>query len=253
MTSVASSLMADGDRVSARLTTAPRRWPRRPSPVAPSGGADETVDASRSRRSPHPGQDLPLPVVQARLDVHGEHEGAALGPDAERDGHRVVALVADGHGDAAHAQLVGATQGAVVQPHRRLAGRQAHDLDLAPADPPDAQSEDLAHRLLGRPPAGQVLRPVAHVGSLGVGQDALREPLAEARQRLADAIHLDDVDAQLGRALGRLHQPGPRCSLHGHRPGQVADAGSSPVGHSTVTDLARLRGWSTSVPRTTAM
>ena len=40
----------------------------------------------------------------------------------------------------------------------------------------------------------------------------------------------------LTEALGGLHQP--------------AGPGS---GHSTVTDLARLRGWSTSVPRATAM
>ena len=128
-------------------------------------------------------QDLPLAVVEALLDVDGEDERAAGRPDAEGDGHRVLALVADGHRDAAHAQLLGAPQGPVVEADGGLAGGQADDLDLAPADAPDAQAEDLADGLLGRPAAGQVLRPVAHVGGLGVGQDAPREAGAEALQR----------------------------------------------------------------------
>ena len=41
-------------------------------------------------------------------------------------------------------ELLGARGGPPVEPHGRLAGRQPLDLDVAPADAPDAQPEDLA-------------------------------------------------------------------------------------------------------------
>ena len=130
--------------------------------------------------------------------------------------------------------------GAIVEPHRRLPRWQALDLDLAPADPAHAQAQDLADGLLGGPAPGEGLGPVAHVGGLGRGEDAASEPLAETLERRADAGDADDVDAQLGR-------PGGAARRLGDRAGAVADAH-----YSTVTDLARLRGWSTSVPRATA-
>src|SRR6185503_10677955 len=78
----------------------------------------------------------------------------------------------------------------------------------------------------------------------GLGEHALGEPLPEALDRGRDAGDLDDVDAELGRALG-----------DGARREDGIGRGTGPrhAPYSTVTDLARFRGWSTSVPRATAV
>ncbi len=153
-------------------------------------------------------QDLPLAIVQAILDVDREDVGATGRAHAEGDGHGVRALVADGDRDAAHAELLGATLGAVVETDAGLAGRQADDLDLPPADAADAEPEDLADGLLGGPAAGHGLGTAAHVGGFRVGQHPAREAGAEALQRGPDALDVDDVDAQLGRPVGHRGERG---------------------------------------------
>ena len=110
------------DRASARARPpAPRRgarprWRLEAAPVAlalldhgspPRFGrwqrASSVSMASRSRPRSRcdPLEDLFLPVLEAGLDVDREDEGAAPGADAEGDGHREVALVADRDGDRA--------------------------------------------------------------------------------------------------------------------------------------------------------
>ena len=121
----------------------------------------------------------------------------AARPDPERDRDRVIRFVADRERDPVHPELVGAGGGPAVQADGRLAGRQPLDLDVAPADPPDAEPEDLADGLLGRPAAGERLGPHPDVALLGGGQDALRESLAEPLDRAADPVDLDDVDPEL--------------------------------------------------------
>src|SRR4029077_19633292 len=124
----------------------------------------------------------------------------AGGPDPERDRHRVVRFVADREGDPVHAELLGPGGGAAVEADRGLTRRQPLDLDLLPADAPDAEPEDLADGLLGCPAAGERLGPEADVALLGGGQDAPREALAEPLDRTADPVDLDDVDPELGDA-----------------------------------------------------
>ena len=148
----------------------------------------------------HAGEDPPLPVVEPLLDVGREDERPPVGPDAERDGHGVVVLVADRDGDPGHAQLLRPAGRAVVELDRRLAGGQPLDLDLPPADAPNPEAEDLADRLLGGPASGEGLRPVADVARSAVGQDPLRESRPEPGQGVADPGDLDDVDAELGDA-----------------------------------------------------
>ena len=134
-----------------------------------------------------------------------------------------------------------------MEAHGRLAGRQPLDLDVAPADAPDAEAEHLRDGLLGGPAAGHRLGPAADVALLVRGEDALRESVAEPVERRGDPVDLDDVDAELGRARRDEARRQGRIDPFvggGHRP---------IVRYSTVTDLARLRGWSTSVPRATAM
>ena len=128
----------------------------------------------------HPGEDAPLAVVEPRLDVEREDVPPAGGPDPERDRDRVVGFVGDRDRDAVHPELLGPRGGATVEPDGRLAGRQPLDLDVAPADAPDAEPEDLADRLLRRPAAGERLGPVADVALLGRGQDAPREARARS-------------------------------------------------------------------------
>ena len=122
-------------------------------------------------------------------------------------------------------------------------GRQPLDLDLGPADPAHAQPQHLGHGLLRGPAPGEVLRPVADVAALALGQHPAREPVAEALDRVRDAVDLDDVDPELGRPLGD----------HARRHHGIGDRARARHRYSTVTDFARLRGWSTSVPRATAV
>ena len=73
----------------------------------------------------------------------GKTIAAAGGPDPERDRDRVVGFVGDRDGDPLHPELLGPGRGAAVEPDRGLAGRHPLDLDVAPADAPDAEPEDL--------------------------------------------------------------------------------------------------------------
>ena len=201
-----------------------------------------TADAAEAL---DPGEDPPLALVEAVLDVGREDEPAAGRPDAERDRHRVVRFVADRDRDPLHAELLGPRGGPPVQADGRLAGRQPLDLDVAPADAPDAEAEHLGDGLLGRPAAGHRLGPVADVALL-----------ASVRTRFEK------------RAPNRSSAARIRSTLMMSIPSSVVPAGTRPGGrtlaadgstagiaapYSTVTDLARLRGWSTSVPRATAM
>ena len=110
-------------------------------------------------------------------------------------------------------------------------------------EPDDTDSERLADRLLGGE-ARRVARP--GVGeAVAVGALLLAEqPLVGARQPLeqpADARRLDDVDAEAEeQAAGR---DGGNRTRHARAVGT----------HSTVTVLARLRGWSTLSPLMPAM
>src|SRR6476646_7234689 len=168
-----------------------RDWSIRRERVGPAGhgGGPKPLDA---------GENPPPPLIETLLDVEREDVAPARRSDPERDRHRVVRLVADRHGDALHAELLGPVGGAAVESDGRLPGRQPLDLDVTPADPADAESEHLRDGLLGRPSAGHRLGPPADVASFRFGQDALGEALAEALQRRADAIDLDDVDPEFG-------------------------------------------------------
>src|SRR5215212_4381847 len=77
----------------------------------------------------HPGKDPTLAIVEPLLDVEREDVPTAGRSDAERDGDRVVGLVADRDRDALHAELLGAPRGATVEPDRGLSGRESLDLD----------------------------------------------------------------------------------------------------------------------------
>src|SRR6266511_1562107 len=154
----------------------------------------------------HPLEDPALAVVEPRLDIGREEKSPGGGPDPERDGDGELGLVTDGDRDPAHAQLRGPGGGPAVEAHRGLSGRQPLDLDVPPADAADAQAQDLADRLLGRPAPRHGLRPATHVTLLGGGQDPPDEAIAEALQRGPDPLDADDVDAELGRP-GR-HQAG---------------------------------------------
>src|SRR5207247_11187001 len=131
--------------------------------------------------------------------------------------------------EPALAQRRRAGGGPAAEPDRRLAARQPRDLDVAPADPADAQAEHLADRLLGRPSTGERLRPQPDVALLARRQDPLREPLAEPLDRPPDPVDLDDVGAELGRAGGGIGGAAGTAPLAGGRPGEgpgLRDAGA---------------------------
>ena len=138
-------------------------------------------------------------LVEPVLDVGREHVAPAGRSHAERDRHREFVLVADRERDPLHAELLGTCGGPPVQAHRRLAGRQPLDLDVAPADAADAQPEHLRDGLLGGPAPGHRARPAAHVALFGRRQDPRFEARPESLERAPDAPDADDVDAELGR------------------------------------------------------
>ena len=119
----------------------------------------------------------------------------------------------------------------VVQVDLRRAGAVRQDLDLAPPDAAHAEPEHLADRLLRRPAAGDALHAAAAVALLVLGQHAQPEAVREA-----------------GRARRWMRSMSMRSMPISWR----LILGVMPRRYSTVTDLARLRGWSTSVPRATA-
>src|SRR6266536_2812452 len=131
----------------------------------------------------HPLEDPALPVVEPGLDVGWEEEPSSGGADAEGDRDRELGLVADRDRHPAHAQLRRPGGGPAVEPDGGLAGWQSLDLNVAPADAPDAEAEDLADRLLGRPAPGHRLRPATDTPLLGGSQDPADETIAEARKR----------------------------------------------------------------------
>ena len=190
-----------------------------------------------------PGQDPALAIVEPLLDVEREDVPAAGRPDAERDRDRVVGLVGDRDGDPLHPELLGPGRRPAVEADGGLAGRQPLDLDVAPADPADAETEDLGDRLLGGPAAGEGLRPVADVALFGARSGPASRSATPKRSRDAR------IRSTLMMSMPSSVVPG------GTRPAGIgAPTGRRPVHpYSTVTDLARLRGWSTSVPRATAM
>ena len=101
--------------------------------------------------------------------------------------------------------------------------RAAADLDLAPGEV-DAGAERLADRLLGGEPAGVVLGGVrlrVAVGPLGGGEAALAEAVAVALERAADALDLDQVDAD----------PDGRSQVLLEPVRELGDRGDDPVGN----------------------
>ena len=121
-------------------------------------------------------------------------------------------------------------------------GSRSTSMSFQPT-PRTPEAQDLGHGLLGGPATGERLGSLAHVALLARGQDPVGEALPEPRDRGRDPVDLDDVDAQ-------LVVPG------GTRPAGVSSSGdgsSVAIAYSTVTDFARFRGWSTSVPRATAV
>src|SRR5258705_9235988 len=249
-----------GKALPASVPSPSRGASRRPKPTGPRSGTVRlrverlgsirrerpgATGLGRGAEALDPGEDSPLALVEAVLDVGREDVAPAGHPDAECDRHRVIRFVGDRDGDPLHPQLLGPGGGAAVEPHRRLAGRHPLDLDVAPADPPHTEPKDLGDRFLGRPPAGHRLGPATDVALLRFGQHALREARAELLERGTDPGNADDVDPELGR-------PG-RSEARRQRTRFGPFDGRHRLPYSTVTDLARLRGWSTSVPRATAM
>src|SRR6478736_4735400 len=202
-----------GNALAASVPSPSRGASRRPKPTGRRSGTGpsrigrpgsvrgQLTRATRLGRRPQaldPGQDAALALVQALLDIGRKDIPAAGHPDAERDRHGVVRFVRDRDRDPLHPELLGPRGRPAMQPDGGLAGRHPLDLDVTPADPPDAEAEDLRDRFLGRPPAGHRLGPATNVALFGFGQDPLGETGPELVQGGADPGHADDVDAELG-------------------------------------------------------
>src|SRR5688572_15562315 len=131
------------------------------------------------------------------------------------DGGGDPGVVRQRHVHGFHTEVVGAREDRSLDLELRVAGRVVDDLGVQPAHPGRC-AECLGERLLCGEPGGQRRR---RPGALQGGE----QPLAHRRsplQRLLEPADVDHVDAD----------------AHDHG------------AYSTVTDLARLRGWSTSCP-----
>src|SRR5713226_8176904 len=156
-----------------------------------------------------------------------------------RDGE--VAVVGDADLDARSAVVA-------EQPHpRRAVGARQH-LD-APARETDAGAiEAFDYGFLGRPAPGQALSVVSAVDELGGCVDLVQEAPAGAPDRERDSVYRNRVNTNsLHRfILGYWISPSGAAR---HLPRM---RGSDLSSYSTVTLFARLRGWSTSCPSSTA-
>src|SRR5689334_8005292 len=70
-----------------------------------------------------------------------------------------------------------------------------HDLDLQPAHIANARSKGLGNGLLGGKSSGVSGKAVGAVSPLGFGEETLVEALAKTSCGVADARHLDQVNA----------------------------------------------------------
>src|SRR4051812_31394191 len=86
------------------------RWPGKSRPAIrrsrPASAALLGGLALEGAKALHAREDRALAIVEAGVDVDREDIRPAQGADPERDGHGVLALVADGDRNAAHAQLL---------------------------------------------------------------------------------------------------------------------------------------------------
>ena len=208
-------------------------------PGAGAGGAARGENR-RTGRSHRPGDDhhqaeRPLVGVVGtvgKVQLAGGRErrgpvGTERRQGGDGDGHPGV--VGEGDGDAGVAP---------VDADDRRAAAAVHHLDGVIGG--DAQAEltvELHHRLLGRPARGEALRPGAAATSLRFGEDLLGEPRVTPQR---PSMRLIEV---MSTPSARPWSPGPPASIP-LTPGVLM----RPT-YSTVTDLARLRGRSTSQPR----
>ncbi len=147
-------------------------------------------------------------------------------PDDDGDGEVTLVTEADAH-----------RRRAAPDTERGGTGVAAHHLHVAPGGkrfPGAGTPGELAHRLLGGETTGETIGAPVAVGALGGREQTVRQCGVTAQRRL-EAARRGDVDAH-----GRNRDEGEERG-HGYR-----------RAYSTVTDLARLRGWSTSQPRSTA-
>src|SRR3954451_18938500 len=212
--SSSSFVAPDGNGTDAGVAGPLAGMSRRPKPTGPRSGTLRLLIAVRwgirrerlgtpgdggRRKALDRGEDPPLALVEPLLDVEREDVAPSCRPDAERDRHCVVGFVGDRDSHPFHAELLGTVRGAAVETDGRLPGRQPLDLDVAPSDAADPEAEHLRDGFLGGPPPGHGLRPPADVPPFGLGQHPPREALAEAFERRANPVDLDDVDAEFRR------------------------------------------------------
>src|SRR5688500_4471776 len=96
------------------------------------------------------------------------------------------------------------------QRHRRLPGLVTPDLDVAPADPPRAGEflQRLVHRLLrgeARGDMGDRIVTALDVLALVYGEQPLEDLVPAALEHVANAVELDQVDADADDAHARAH------------------------------------------------
>ena len=216
---------------------------------------------------------VPRPLWDEHGVGRGQHRGARVG-DLEVGGRdREPAVVRDAHLDLGAAVVA-------EQSRPRGAIGAGQDLD-APAGKADAGAvEAFDDCLFGRPAAGQAFVVACAVGLLGGGVDLVQEAGAGALHGKRDPVHRDGVNSDALHLHHCADQPHPPPSAGSPfdppsrvgRPhpaalpptspasGEVNTSPSDPLFpmngedsiYSTVTDLARLRGWSTFWPSFTA-
>lgn len=122
------------------------------------------------------------------------------------DRHSKFALMADGEGNAADAELLCACCSALMEQHRGLAGGKPFDFYLAPTYSADAEAEDLGDRLLRGPTTRQVLRARTNIGTLRESKHPLFEAPRVALQDASDARNSNDVDPDLWDCVRNIHE-----------------------------------------------
>ena len=213
--------------------TRPVVVPSRPDPVIVDLGGQHPRGIVECLHPLEHVEQLALPIVQPLVDVEREHVAPTAVPDPERDRHRVVRLVGDRDRDPAHPELVGALRRPPMEADRRLAGRQAFDLD-AFQRPRARPSQDLDTASFAAHPAPR---------RTSRGQPGMARRSFFQSKRFAKRAPKRSMDARIRSTL-MMSMPAliiPSGTMPAGRTGSGSGPGR-PYPYSTVTDLARLRG-----------
>jgi len=85
---------------------------------------------------------------------------------------------------------------AAVKPHRRLSSWIRENLDVPPAQAPNADTQRFGHRLFGREATSERFRSTPAVVNFGLGVNSMHKSFSPSFKSRLNALNLDYVDTR---------------------------------------------------------